>query len=139
MVRDTPDRLNSIGLCQTTPETAAGPDSSAPIGADQRHRLAVMDSTIARNFARNGYTVALHNRSVKTDTAREHGHEGNFIPGSEVRRGSSRCTSNAPGVRLIMVQAGAATDAVIESLAAMEPGDVIIDGGNALYTDTIPA
>ncbi|MBM4695885.1 hypothetical protein GS434_20715 [Rhodococcus hoagii] len=39
---------------------------------------------------------------------------------------------------LIMVKAGDATDAVIEELAdAMEPGDIIIDGGNALYTDTI--
>ncbi len=37
-----------------------------------------------------------------------------------------------------MVKAGDATDAVIEELAdAMEPGDIIIDGGNALYTDTI--
>ena len=39
---------------------------------------------------------------------------------------------------LIMVKAGAATDAVINDLAdAMDPGDIIIDGGNALYTDTI--
>ena len=37
-----------------------------------------------------------------------------------------------------MVQAGAATDAVIDQLAdVMEPGDIIIDGGNSLYTDTI--
>ena len=39
---------------------------------------------------------------------------------------------------LIMVKAGDATDAVINELAdAMEEGDVIIDGGNSLYTDTI--
>jgi 6-phosphogluconate dehydrogenase len=39
---------------------------------------------------------------------------------------------------LIMVKAGEPTDAVINELAdAMEPGDIIIDGGNALYTDTI--
>lgn len=37
-----------------------------------------------------------------------------------------------------MVKAGEATDAVINELAdAMEPGDIIIDGGNALYTDTM--
>jgi 6-phosphogluconate dehydrogenase len=42
-----------------------------------------------------------------------------------------------PRKAIIMVQAGAPTDAVIEDLAAyMEPGDMIIDGGNALYTDT---
>ncbi len=39
---------------------------------------------------------------------------------------------------IIMVQAGKATDAVIDQLAAaMDEGDIIIDGGNALYTDTI--
>ena len=39
---------------------------------------------------------------------------------------------------LIMVEGGDATDAVINELAdAMEPGDIIIDGGDALYTDTI--
>ncbi len=39
---------------------------------------------------------------------------------------------------LIMVEAGDPTDAVINELAdAMEEGDIIIDGGNALYTDTI--
>src|SRR5699024_2696335 len=43
-----------------------------------------------------------------------------------------------PRRALIMVQAGPATDAVIAQLAdLMQPGDIIIDGGNALYTDTI--
>jgi len=38
----------------------------------------------------------------------------------------------------ILVQAGKATDAVIDGLTAVfEPGDIIIDGGNALWTDTI--
>ena len=42
-----------------------------------------------------------------------------------------------PRVAIIMVQAGAATEAVIEELAAlMEPGDIIVDAGNTLYTDT---
>ncbi|WP_055403613.1 NAD(P)-binding domain-containing protein, partial [Mycobacterium sp. UM_3] len=43
--------------------------------------LAVMGSNIARNFARHGYTVALHNRSIaKTDALlSEHGDEGNFV------------------------------------------------------------
>lgn len=43
--------------------------------------LAVMGSNIARNFARHGYTVALHNRSVaKTDALlAEHGADGNFV------------------------------------------------------------
>ncbi|HSA39978.1 MAG TPA: NAD(P)-binding domain-containing protein, partial [Mycobacterium sp.] len=43
--------------------------------------LAVMGSNIARNFARHGYTVALHNRSIaKTDALlAEHGAEGSFV------------------------------------------------------------
>ena len=44
--------------------------------------LAVMGANLARNLARNGYTVALHNRSVeKTDALlAEHGADGDFIP-----------------------------------------------------------
>ena len=43
--------------------------------------LAVMGSNLARNFARHGYTVALHNRSIaKTDALlAEHGSDGNFV------------------------------------------------------------
>mgnify|MGYP000869705526 CR=1 FL=1 len=43
--------------------------------------LAVMGANLARNLARNGYTVALHNRSVeKTDALlSEHGADGDFI------------------------------------------------------------
>ncbi|MCU1632141.1 MAG: 6-phosphogluconate dehydrogenase, partial [Micrococcaceae bacterium] len=43
--------------------------------------LAVMGANLARNLARNGYTVALHNRSIeKTDTLlHKHGDDGEFI------------------------------------------------------------
>ncbi|MEU8894489.1 NADP-dependent phosphogluconate dehydrogenase [Nocardia sp. NPDC048505] len=100
--------------------------------------LAVMGSNIARNFARNGYTVALHNRSVgKTDALLEaHGGDGDFIRTETIEEFVGALEK--PRRVLIMVKAGEATDAVIEELAAaMEPGDIIIDGGNALYTDTI--
>ncbi|MBV7705913.1 NADP-dependent phosphogluconate dehydrogenase [Nocardia nova] len=100
--------------------------------------LAVMGSNIARNFARNGYTVALHNRSVaKTDALLDaHGDEGEFVRTETIEEFVGALEK--PRRVLIMVKAGEATDAVIEELAAvMEPGDIIIDGGNALYTDTI--
>ncbi|MVU83446.1 NADP-dependent phosphogluconate dehydrogenase [Nocardia sp. ET3-3] len=100
--------------------------------------LAVMGSNIARNFARHGYTVALHNRSIgKTDALLEaHGGEGDFVRTETVEEFVAALEK--PRRVLIMVKAGDATDAVIEELAdAMEPGDIIIDGGNALYTDTI--
>ena len=100
--------------------------------------LAVMGSNIARNFARHGYTVALHNRSIaKTDALlAEHGSDGNFVRSETIAE--FLAALERPRRVLIMVKAGGATDAVINELAdAMEPGDIIIDGGNALYTDTI--
>ncbi len=100
--------------------------------------LAVMGSNIARNFARNGYTVAVHNRTVaKTDALIEQfGSEGDFVRTETIPEFVAAL--ERPRRVLIMVKAGAPTDAVIAELAdAMEPGDIIIDGGNSLYTDTI--
>ena len=110
-------------------------DPTAQIGVTG---LAVMGSNIARNFARHGYTVALHNRSIaKTDALlAEHGSDGNFVRSETIVE--FLAALQRPRRVLIMVKAGEATDAVINELAdAMEPGDIIIDGGNALYTDTI--
>jgi 6-phosphogluconate dehydrogenase len=100
--------------------------------------LAVMGSNLARNFARHGYTVALHNRSIaKTDALlAEHGSEGKFVRSETIAEFLDALEK--PRRVIIMVKAGDPTDAVINELAdAMEPGDIIIDGGNALYTDTI--
>lgn len=100
--------------------------------------LAVMGSNLARNFARNGHTVAVYNRSTdKTDKLiADHGSEGNFIPSATVEEFVA--SLEKPRRAIIMVQAGNATDAVINQLAdVMDEGDIIIDGGNALYTDTI--
>lgn len=110
-------------------------DSSAQIGVVG---LAVMGSNIARNFANHGHTVAVYNRTTaKTDDfMAEFGSTGSFVPAATVEEFVA--SLERPRRALIMVQAGKATDAVIEQLAdAMEPGDIIIDGGNALYTDTI--
>lgn len=115
--------------------TAADSDGQAHIGVTG---LAVMGSNIARNFARHGYTVALHNRTVaKTDALlADHGDEGTFVRTETIT--GFLAALQRPRRVLIMVKAGAPTDAVIDELAdAMEPGDIIIDGGNALYTDTI--
>lgn len=101
--------------------------------------LAVMGSNIARNFARHGYTVAVHNRSVaKTDALlKEHSSDGKFVRSETIPE--FLAALEKPRRVLIMVKAGEATDAVINELAdAMEPGDIIIDGGNALYTDPTP-
>lgn len=100
--------------------------------------LAVMGSNLARNFAHNGNTVAVYNRSPEKThkLIEEHGSEGNFIPSETVE--DFVASLARPRKAIIMVQAGKATDAVIHQLAAaMDEGDIIIDGGNALYTDTI--
>ncbi|MBB3036310.1 NADP-dependent phosphogluconate dehydrogenase [Hoyosella altamirensis] len=110
------------------------PSALADIGVTG---LAVMGANIARNLARHGHTVALHNRSAGRvdELMTKHGSEGNFVPSASITEFVA--SLKRPRRALIMVQAGAATDAVIEQLAdAMEPGDIIIDGGNALYTDT---
>jgi len=100
--------------------------------------LAVMGSNLARNFARNGHTVAVYNRSTEKthNFMANHGAEGDFIPSETIA--DFVASLEKPRRAIIMVQAGNATDAVINQLAdAMDDGDIIIDGGNALYTDTI--
>lgn len=100
--------------------------------------LAVMGSNLARNFAHNGNTVAVYNRSPEKTRAliADHGDEGSFIPSETI--GDFVASLDRPRKAIIMVQAGKATDAVINQLVeAMDEGDIIIDGGNSLYTDTI--
>ncbi len=99
--------------------------------------LATMGSNLARNLARHGYKVAVHNRSYAKTKAliEQHGHEGEFVPAETA---ADLVASLAkPRQVIIMVKAGAPTDAVIDELAdLMEPGDMIIDGGNAHFADT---
>ncbi|CAM5564657.1 6-phosphogluconate dehydrogenase, decarboxylating OS=Streptomyces antimycoticus OX=68175 GN=gnd PE=3 SV=1 [Streptomyces antimycoticus] len=65
----------------------------------------------------------------------EHGHEGNFVPAESAEEFVA--SLQRPRRLIIMVKAGAPTDAVIEEFAPLlEDGDVIIDGGNAHFDDT---
>ncbi|MFC3492865.1 NADP-dependent phosphogluconate dehydrogenase [Glycomyces rhizosphaerae] len=99
--------------------------------------LAVMGSNLARNFARHGFTVAVYNRThaKTTELIEAHGDEGDFVPSEELK--DFVASLKRPRKAMIMVQAGNATDAVIDQLAAlMEPGDMIIDGGNAHFENT---
>ncbi|WP_405792912.1 NADP-dependent phosphogluconate dehydrogenase [Streptomyces sp. NBC_01506] len=99
--------------------------------------LAVMGRNLARNFARNGFTVALHNRTASKTHAlvEEFGDEGAFVPADSAREFVAAL--ERPRRLVIMVKAGDATDAVIQEFAPLlEEGDVIIDGGNAHFADT---
>ncbi|RAG86985.1 phosphogluconate dehydrogenase (NADP(+)-dependent, decarboxylating) [Streptacidiphilus pinicola] len=109
-------------------------DASAQIGVTG---LAVMGRNLARNFARNGYTVALHNRTAARTRAlvEEFGREGSFVPCESAEEFVAAL--ERPRRLMIMVKAGDATDAVIDEFAPLlEPGDMIIDGGNAHFADT---
>ncbi|WP_150244033.1 NADP-dependent phosphogluconate dehydrogenase [Nocardiopsis quinghaiensis] len=100
--------------------------------------LAVMGRNLARNFARHGYTVAVHNRSfarVRSLVA-EHGDEGDFVLSESMA--DFVASLERPRKVVVMVKAGAATDAVIDELIPLlEDGDIIVDAGNAHFPDTI--
>ncbi|WP_119870102.1 NADP-dependent phosphogluconate dehydrogenase [Frondihabitans sp. 762G35] len=97
-----------------------------------------MGSNLARNLAsREGNTVAVYNRSPeRTDTLlKEHGDVG-FIASKSIE--DFVASLSKPRTAIIMVQAGKGTDAVIDQLADLfEEGDIIVDGGNANFHDTI--
>jgi len=100
--------------------------------------LAVMGANLARNLARHGHQVVLHNRSRgRTDAlVEQHGSEGDFVPTGTMEEFVGAL--QRPRKIIIMVQAGAATDAVIDEIAPLlDEGDVLMDGGNARFTDTI--
>ena len=100
--------------------------------------LAVMGSNLARNLAsREGNTVAVFNRShEKTETLTSEHPEAGFVDTTTYEEFAASLTT--PRTAIIMVQAGKGTDAVIDELCKVfEPGDIIVDGGNALFTDTI--
>ncbi len=117
-------------------DAAAPPETArAQIGVTG---LAVMGANLARNLARHGHTVAVHNRSTAKidDLLGQHGGDGDFVRADTLEQ--LVASLEKPRQVLIMVKAGDPTDAVIDALTPLlEPGDIVIDGGNALYTDTI--
>src|SRR3954453_19503808 len=99
--------------------------------------LAVMGRNLARNFARHGHTVAVHNWSYgrTKDLVAEFGHEGTFLPAESAE--DFVASLERPRRVVIMVKAGGPTDAVIDEFAPLlEPGDMLIDAGNAHFLDT---
>jgi 6-phosphogluconate dehydrogenase len=99
--------------------------------------LATMGMNLARNAARKGFRVAVHNRSSEKmrHLLAEHGDEGDFVGSDEVAEFVA--SLGKPRVVIIMVKAGKPVDDVIDGLLTyMEPGDIIVDGGNSLFEDT---
>jgi 6-phosphogluconate dehydrogenase len=99
--------------------------------------MAVMGRNLALNIESRGFTVAVYNRSrEKTDDLMNTDGKGkNLVPTYSVEEFVA--SLEKPRKILIMVQAGAGTDATIQSLTPhLDKGDIIIDGGNAYFPDT---
>src|ERR1700719_2473239 len=99
--------------------------------------LATMGANLARNVAHHDIPVAVHNRTASRTEKfiAEHGAEGPLTAYDSVSDWVGALAR--PRVLMSMVQAGAATDAVIdEILPHLDAGDVLIDGGNANFRDT---
>jgi 6-phosphogluconate dehydrogenase len=100
--------------------------------------LAVMGQNLVLNMTDHGYRVAVYNRTASVtehflaNEALGHAIRGTFSIEELV------AALRRPRIVMVMVKAGPPVDAVIDQLKPhLEKGDVIIDGGNSLYADTI--
>lgn len=100
--------------------------------------LAVMGKNLALNIESRGYSVTVFNRSYeKTEAFLANEAKGKQVAGAETIEEFVNSLEK-PRKILLMVKAGPATDATIESLQPyLEEGDILIDGGNTLYEDTM--
>jgi 6-phosphogluconate dehydrogenase len=100
--------------------------------------LAVMGQNLALNMNDHGFTVAVYNRTVsKVDEFLAKGAKGTKIVGARSIEELVKLLARPRRV-MLMVQVGKPVDEFIEHLVPLlEPGDIIIDGGNSNYNDTI--
>jgi 6-phosphogluconate dehydrogenase len=98
--------------------------------------LAVMGQNLVLNLERNGFAVAVFNRTTATMTEFVAAHPGKqLIPCATLEE--LVVNLERPRRILIMVKAGKPVDAVIEGLVPLlDPGDLIMDGGNSYFPDT---
>jgi 6-phosphogluconate dehydrogenase len=98
--------------------------------------LAVMGKNLALNIESKGYSVSVYNRSrEKTDALLEEAKGKNIVGTYTIEEFID--SLEKPRKILLMVKAGAPTDATIEQLKPhLEPGDILIDGGNTFFKDT---
>jgi 6-phosphogluconate dehydrogenase len=100
--------------------------------------LAVMGENLVMNMASKGFTVAVYNRTVSKVDA--------FVSGRAAGKPVIGCRSleelaanlEKPRKIFMMIKAGGAVDEMIEQLIPLlEPGDILIDGGNSHFPDTM--
>ncbi len=99
--------------------------------------LAVMGENLALNVERNGFPIAVYNRTAAvTQRFMAERAQGKNVKDTYSIEEFVQALAR-PRKILVMVKAGAPVDAVIAQLKPfLEPGDMLIDGGNSLYTDT---
>ena len=99
--------------------------------------LAVMGENLALNVESRGYKVAVYNRTTEKvdDLIKGRAAGKNFVGTHSIEEFVK--SVKRPRKLMLLVKAGPAVDAIIESLIPLcEPGDIIIDGGNTHYADT---
>lgn len=99
--------------------------------------MAVMGKNLALNIESRGYTVGIYNRSAaKVDQVMKDHAEKKLIPSYSPEEFVK--SLETPRRILLMVKAGAGTDATIKALLPfLDKGDVLIDGGNTFFEDTM--
>jgi len=99
--------------------------------------LAVMGKNLALNIADHGYSVSVYNRSrEKTDSLLDEARDKSIIGTYSLDEFVN--SLEKPRKIILMVKAGKAVDEMIEQLLPLlEPGDLLMDGGNSNYLDTI--
>ncbi len=99
--------------------------------------LAVMGENLVLNLESRGHTVAVHNRTAERVERFVAGRgAGKTIVGASTLDGFVAALDRPRSI-LLMIKAGAAVDETIDQLLPLlEPGDIVIDGGNSHYADT---
>jgi len=105
--------------------------------------LAVMGENLALNMAGRGFTVAVHNRTVPgveegvVERFMAGRGKGKDLIGEATLEGFVRALAS-PRKVMMMVKAGKPVDELIERLAPLlDRGDILIDGGNSHFADTV--
>lgn len=98
--------------------------------------LGVMGWNLAQQLGEKGVCLGIYNRTAQVTDERMNGYEGeNLHPFYTLEELCSALEQ--PRKIILMVKAGQAVDGILESLLGLlEPGDVIIDGGNSYFKDT---
>lgn len=99
--------------------------------------MAVMGKNLALNIESRGYSVAIYNRTgSKTEKVVADHPDKNLVPSYTIEDFVN--SLETPRRIILMVKAGAPTDATIKSLLPhLDKGDVLIDGGNTFFQETM--